>query len=73
MDYDDMKDNVKKPFYGKCKAKKSIGTTYWRMEKCMIKMGNFCELTGEYHWKSMVSCHSCDNCGTGGHKYSPRY
>ena len=67
MDYDyDMMGTEMKPFYkGQCKAKKDMEQVYWRMENCMVKMGSFCELSGEYHWKSLVSCRSCDNCGSG--------
>ena len=77
MDYDDdMMEDEMKPFYGgQCKVKKDMGQVYWRRENCMVKMGSFCELTGEYHWKSLVSCRSCDNRGGvhySGHKYPPR-
>ena len=35
---------------------------FWRQEGCLIKMGQFCELTGAYHWKNVASCQSCANC-----------
>ena len=67
-------DSEMKPFHGQCKPKKDIGPVYWKMENCMIKRGYLCELTGEYHWKSLVSCHSCDNCDVMGGvgSYKPR-
>ena len=51
---------------GKCMAKQFDNDWYWRKEGCIIKRGQFCELTGAYHWKNVASCQSCATCNKGG-------
>lgn len=47
-----------------CKENDHHGPVYWRRENCMVKMGQFCPLTKEFHWKSLVACtgRSCNDC-----------
>ena len=51
---------------GKCMAQKYDNDWYWRKDGCLIQMGQFCELTGAYHWKNVASCQSCAACKSGG-------
>ena len=51
---------------GKCMSKKFDNDWYWRKEGCIIKRGQFCELTGAYHWKNVASCQSCATCNKEG-------
>ena len=47
---------------GYCHAPNKNEDTFWRLEDCTVKMGQFCQMTGEYHWKPLVSCQSCAHC-----------
>ena len=43
--------------------------TFWRVDKKGIaQAGTYCELTQTFHWRSVVMCKSCQDCGDGPHE-----